>query len=551
MAAVSVVAQTQVKGEVEASAGYGNVTPWNGKVSMDISTPKLNIKPFFGIAGIQRYTSEDRVSMDYTFTGVMPLSLPLSVGSRFTSEYVGDRQGTAMEYGVEASYTLSDKDRLTASVKGTNQQQNQNGTTHEMLFNAGGAPMRGGDWTVSNPHLHENNLTATANYHRGNRQTKTQFDLDYSYQREYEDAERTMKATTLVNFTDFAHSQLQTNAETQRHNAKAQWRTAVQNHTIGWGARYENQLIAVDNRQWLDGSQVLDGHFTHSYHTAAAFAEYGFRYKSLLNVNAGIEYDYTRMDGRNLHDYIPRLSVMLHPAKASTFILIYGRRIIRPTLSYLNPDTIRGTFTKDYGNAHLTGIHASNFQLRYSYKSKPVDVNAFVQHIRSNDGFNGIWMERNGIRQYTWQNEGVRRAWALNADVRWNITEKTLLVAGGEVMWDKRVADAIHMQNANWGGRVNGMLQQVLPFGILARVDCAYSEGYTLDLYSNTGRSLRYGAEVEKSFLKGSRLKATLAYHHCQYPEMVITQGAYTGSLFDRNTNNHQAELRLAYRFAK
>ena len=107
------------------------------------------------------------------------------------------------------------------------------------------------------------------------------------------------------------------------------------------------------------------------------------------------------------------------------------------------------------------------------------------------------------------------------------------------------------MQNAHWGGRVNGMLQQVLPFGILARVDCAYSEGYTLDLYSNTGRSLRYGAEVEKSFLKGNRLKATLAYHHCQYPEMVITQGAYAGSLFDRNTNNHQAELRLAYRFAK
>ena len=491
--------------------------------------------------------------MDYTYTGVMPLSSPTSRGNHFTSQFEGDRSGTDLEYGVEMIYPLANTlgDKLTINVHGSNMHWRQQGTTFEMLTGGSGALLSSADWRVNNPSLHRNDLTASAHYLHTYTRTQGIFELDYSYQREAEDEERCLQAMRLTNFNAFAQSRLLTDALTQRHKVRAHRVLVKQAHTFGWGARYENQLITAGDRQWLDQAQTLDDHFRHALHTAAAFAEYWWRCTKGLDLHASLEYDYTHMEGRHLHDYIPHVSINYRPATSQDLSLSYSRRIIRPTLSLLNPARIRGSYTLDYGNPDLIGTHANTFELRYLYKPASAQVSATLRHMRADDGFNAIWMERDGIRQSTWQNEGVRRAWSLTGNARWTMAKRTTLQAEAEVMWDKRIAEAIHMENAHWGGKVGAALRQQFAHNIWASVDCNYSQGYTLDLYSHTGRTLRYGAEVGKSFLRERRLTATLSYHHCHYPDIVLTQGAYVGSLFQRSTSGHQAQVQLAYRFGK
>lgn len=544
-------AQVRLKGQLDANAGVGYATPWGGGVKFEINTPKLDIKPFFGIKGVTRYSSDEQVSMDYRYTGIMPLSSTTSQGNHFTSEYQGHRQGNEMEYGLELKYTLSKADQLTASFKGSNSKLSQSGLSQETLYDA---LISSGEWRVDNPLLHQNDMEVKAQYHHCKPLSDKIFNLWYSYQRTFEDEERNLEAIQLMNYSQFGKSQYLADATTQRHNVRAQWSRAG----IDWGVRYENQLIQSNDFQELFNMGVSDdtwyskqneNHFTHDYHTAGAFAKYSWTNHAGFFVSAGMEYDYTRMGEKNLHDYIPNANIEWQPTGRSSFILGYNRRIIRPTVSYLNPFNVRGAYTLDYGNPDLVGTHVNLFNLTYRLNTGAVELTTTLQHIRANDGFNAIWMERDGIRQYTWQNEGVRRAWSLTPELKWHATATTNLQAKVNVIWDKRVAEAIHMAKEHWGVTTGLALDQELPADFRLKLHCDYSEGNTLDLYSHSGRMLSYGGEIQHALTRSKQLMVTLGYNHLDTPKVVITQGGWIGSFFQRARHENMGSLSLSYKF--
>ena len=557
-------AQVRLKGQLDANAGVGYATPWGGGVKMEIYTPKLDIKPFFGIKGVTRHSSDEEVSMDYRYTGIMPLSSPTSQGYHFTSEYQGHRQGTEMEYGVELKYTLptAGLDQITASFKGNNSKLSQDGFSQEALHSNTGAFISSGNWHINNPLLHQNDMEVKAQYHHHSySKPQRTFNLNYGYQRISGDEERNLEAIQLMNYSQFGKSQYLADATTQRHNVRAQWNLA----DFGWGVRYENQLIQSDDFQELFNMGVSDdtwyskkneNHFTHDYHTAGVFAKYSWTNHAGFFVSAGMEYDYTRMGEKNLHDYVPSANIEWQPTGRSSFILGYNRRLIRPTLSYLNPFNVRGAYTLDYGNPDLVGTHVNLFNLTYRLNTGAVELTTTLQHIRANDGFCAIWMERDyplegryGIRESTWKNEGMRRAWSLTPELKWQATDKTTLQARANVIWDKRVAEAIHMAKEHWGYTVGLGLNQVLPADIRLKLHCDYSEGNTLDLYSHAGRMLSYGGELQCPVTRSKQLMVTLSYNHLDEPKVILTQGGWIGTLNQRARHENMGAISLSYKF--
>lgn len=549
---LAVQAQTNVRGTINANGGWGNVTPWGAEAKLDITTPKLNIKPFFGIKGITPSSSEERISMDYTYTGVMPFSQPAHQGNHFTSEYEGERKGLEVEYGVEMNYALSPNDGLTASVRGSYLGQDVDGSSQYALHDPSQSLLSSVTTHIASPNMKQHTLNVAAGYqHKFQRQGEL-LNIRYAYALTDGKENREETVTDINNFTTFtASNRLDIHSTTHEHTLQGDWlRPLGKHHALDVGARYQNRLLTSIDMQQLDGVTTLDETYRHRMNVGEVFAEYRYGTKT-INAVARMAYQYTRMQNRDLHDAVPMARVQWNINKNNSLALSYAMRIIRPNLELLDSAKIKGAYTESWGNDKLTGIHANAFSLVHTLRCNRLTLATTMTYTHVNDGFNAIWMEREGVRQTFWQNEGKRRAWSLSPDLKWEITDKTLLQARAEVMWDKRIAEAINTSHESWGGKVAGSVQQRFNYGITTRVDCEYSEGYTLDLYSKTGRSIRYGAEVEKSLLRDNRLKVALAYHHCHYPNMIITQGAYTGTLFRRSTNDHQAQLQLSYRIGK
>ena len=70
-------------GEAELCGGYGNKDPYASRLQLNLGEGKVVFKPFVGIKGLARHSSEQNLDEHYIFTGKMPLSE--TVGSQYYS----------------------------------------------------------------------------------------------------------------------------------------------------------------------------------------------------------------------------------------------------------------------------------------------------------------------------------------------------------------------------------------------------------------------------------------------------------------------------------
>ena len=268
----------------------------------------------------------------------------------------------------------------------------------------------------------------------------------------------------------------------------------------------------------------------------------------VVEADARVEYDYSRMNQKNLHDVIPQARFAYHIDAKNTLTASYAMRLVRPTLHYLYDDHVYGPYTEDCGNKELEGIHVNRVALAYELKTKKMDFTTTVAHTNVTDGFNAIWMEIDNIRYSTWGNEAVRKAIEITPEVLWRASERTKLKGSVTVLWDERIAYAIDMYNPNWGITGRAGWEQQLPLGFKLGIDAMVSKGNTLDVYSHEGINYAFGGDLERSFLN-NKLTATLAYEYKKLPVIEITQGAYTGSIYTRDHNPNMVKLALSYKF--
>lgn len=537
--AMGMTAQTKVEGEVTLGAGYGETAPYLGDVNLKINSGKFTIMPFFNIKGITPYNSTELSDINLTYS---------DSGNKYSQEQELQSKGYHMEYGAGIQYLHNDHNIFKASFEGGYLNKSVSGYRTENLLNLNGGLMCGVKSFLNYPTLNSLEMKVQASYLHKTQREGEQFMLKYTYELEKEDEDKCQELTETEGFNDYSLSHITGDIDIHSHEVLFDWkRPLAQHHILNMGVRYNHRYIISDDAQYLDGREWYDEVFRHRMQTAAVFAGYTLK-ANALDADVRVEYDYTRMQDKNLHDVIPQARLAYHLDTQNTLVASYAMRVIRPTLPYLVDCHTVTPYTVDYGNPELEGIHVNRMALAYELKTKRVDFTTTVAHINVTDGFNAIWFVKDNIRYSTWGNEGVRKAIEITPEVFWRASECTKLKGSFTALWDERIAYAINLRNPNWGFTGRAGLEQQLPLDIKLALNAMISKGNTVDVYSHEGLNYTFGGDLERSFLN-DKLTATLGYEYKKLPVIEITQGAYTGSIYTRDHNPNTVKLALSYKF--
>lgn len=537
--AMGMTAQTKVEGEVTLGAGYGETAPYLGDVNLKINSGKFTIMPFFNIKGITPYNSTELSDINLIYS---------DSGNKYSQEQELQSKGYHMEYGAGIQYLHNDHNIFKASFEGGYLNKSVSGYRTENLLNPNGGLMYGVKSFLNYPTLNSLEMKVQSSYLHKTQREGEQLMLKYTYELEKEDEDKFQELTETEGFNDYSLSHITGDIDIHSHEVLFDWkRPLAQHHILNMGVRYNHRYIISDDAQYLDGREWYDEVFRHRMQTAAVFAGYNLK-ANALDADVRVEYDYTRMQDKNLHDVIPQARLAYHLDTQNTLVASYAMRVIRPTLPYLVDCHTVTPYTVDYGNPELEGIHVNRMALAYQLKTKKMDFTTTVAHINVTDGFNAIWFVKDNIRYSTWGNEGVRKAIEITPEVFWRASECTKLKGSFTALWDERIAYAINLRNPNWGFTGRAGLEQQLPLDIKLALNAMISKGNTVDVYSHEGLNYTFGGDLERSFLN-DKLTATLGYEYKKLPVIEITQGAYTGSIYTRDHNPNTVKLALSYKF--
>ena len=213
--------QSKQEGEVELSGGYGNTAPYASRLQLNLGEGKVVFKPFVGIKGLARHSSEQNLDEHYIFTGKMPLSE--TVGSQYYSHQTTEAKGMMADYGFQFAYRPTTQQTLTVSLRGESLHKDERGTLAERLLAPDGAPLAKTRWRLDNPLLRSNHLEVGADYTcRFKRDDVT---LSYKYQRDRDEAERQLEALQLEGFSDFQATLTTADATVHHHDLRLIYNT--------------------------------------------------------------------------------------------------------------------------------------------------------------------------------------------------------------------------------------------------------------------------------------------------------------------------------------
>lgn len=536
-------AQTRPTGEVSVGGGYGHIDPYEASLRLDVDGRKVSFRPFFGIKGITPYSSRHIGEEDYTFTGKAPLSE--NAGNQYLSSSETQAKGIVTNYGFNLGLKLSRKHFLGIEFEGENLSRNESGSLKEQFMASGKDPVRT-NWTISNPLVNENMFAVGADY-RFSYSPKGKLQLRYNFKHQDEAEEKLLESIELQGFKDFSKSQVNADAKIDHHNLVLALNHRFAKLDLGFAARYENRLIRSNDVQRLDGKITLEDHFRHSYQTGAVRASANYLPVKSLKLFAEFEYAYTDMQGRSLNDFLPKAAVEWRPTDIFLLALRYDRLLVRPDFKFLNPAEIREPFALRQGNEDIVGLHINKASFTFDCKLPVVALHLDCGYSYSDDGINGIWIEKGNLRLYQWGNDGIRHAWNISPSVKITPAKTTEINALATFLWDIRIADSINMSHGNWGYSAHLDLKQGLPAGFGIKIFGDYSFGNTLDLYRRAGTAFNVGGSLEKDF--GKSLNCAIEGRFIRFGEEFISQGAYTGLCWLRPEHRFSVGLKLRYIF--
>lgn len=534
LAAGQAEAQCVVNGTFSAATGMGETAPYEGDVKLDVHMNNAQIQPYVSIKGISHSSSEQLDDRTYIYS---------KSGNKYTSSSDMKSSGFDLKYGVSILFPMRNEGMLKASFGANNLRKKTTGTWQEKLLQTDGTVLSDYLWNVNMPRQNSDGFSAGASYSLG------KLRLDYKFTHALQREGLDMECDGGFGGHGFNLYHRTTETTTNSHRATASYDISLgKQQTLTAGLSYLNDEAEREHVQQMGTADKETPAFSHSIQTASASLayKYGSRW---LRAMVRMEYSYTHMANdaakKNLNDVIPQVHLEWSMSSKDVLVADYRMIVKRPDIELLDPTKLYASHSEDYGNPNLEGIHINNFSLAYRTAFGRMNFSTTAGFILVEDGFNAIWMEKDNIRLNTWGNEGVRRAVSITPQLKWTSDKGTSVTTRATLLWDKRIARAIHMEKEHWGITAELGLNQTLPCDMELSVNGRYSKGNTIDLYSHETTSLKAGASLTKLLCK--RHKLTLAYDYNQNAKAIITQGAYTGSVYTRPDARNTVRLSAVF----
>jgi len=549
----------QVNGDFYLQGGLGTAQN-KSQLNLTFDHPYVTLKALVGVAGVDKETMNMQTDRSYTL---------LHNGELYQSSREVEYEGKSIFYGGGFKSNFSESHLFEGNISVANHRFEGTGSMSEW---------RSTYAVPSNRRLYDldmqkhdgNCLNADLSYLFRTQRKGEHLNVQYkvvSVSADIREAEENYYELNPVYRTSLQYTQ---DMKEVKHTAAIDWnRPLSDSQFLNVGFEYENRRIESEDHHESYSGMLTDSYINPSgfgytssidYKTQTEIYHVAYQLKlGSVVANLRADFHHAELPSVKLDDVVPTARLQWKPNASQTVIAQYGQRIIRPDFERLNPfKRILSEGEYAVGNMELRGIHVNNAALIYKYNKGSIDFGATLTHIFSNDGFNGLWYETSaGERYYAWGNEGKRRAWSVSPELKWQVLPLTTLSAKGQVIWDKRIADAISMAKEHWGATASLAVDQQLPsLPLSGNLHAAYSEGNTLDLYSHEGRSVNLGGSITCKPWKVFSLN--LAYDYKEYARTVITQGValpgpgfygWTGSEYRRPQSRHSLLASLRYSF--
>lgn len=496
----------------------------------------------------------DRMNLHYNASDSL---LGTGSGHRYFSDVNDVSRNLHALYGADLTIAMQKNHILSLSLEGTTDFERAFGKRTEYVLDKDGQQVSRVHGTYNHPNELQNELKLSADYTYRLRRPGETFSVGYQYRWENENAGVDQEIEESMGWSQYTRNVLEQKINYHYHHAHLDYCYPVaKGHLLDFGLAYDRRELSVRTEQEWDEVRILDTDYRHLTQYGGVHARYRLRLGP-VEAMARLEYRATRMQQRWLHDVLPTATIRYHIDTVHSLSAFYTIVLIRPEAQHLDSTRIEDAYTRTFGSDRLVGIHVHNVALTYRMKMDQTDFSTELRYLTTNDGFNAIWMERGDKRIYTWGNEGVRHAVSLTPKVESALGHTTKLHASATVMWDKRVAGAIHLENPNWGLRSNLRIDQLLfhrPSSSMGQVPLDlnlvmrgdYSYHNTLDVYSYAGHGGSLGADLK---LNIRSLSLSLSYSSIFKSGVYITQGAYMGQLIYLPGATHELSLNLSYRF--
>lgn len=552
-ATLNAFAQTEVHGDAQLTGNIGHGAPFEAVAKLDIHNKQLQLKPTLGYTRISHNGSAEVFNQE--------LILAPS-GHRYTGHFRSQDEGNRYVAGITGSYLFTPFTQVAFGLDFNRSLTQSIGSRAETLFTSA-SDIQTKYWGDTDSDDRKTTFGANATLRHTFSSNGDQLSVGYNHKSEELNSLSHFCGTGTPNdggLNNIFNRSLDLDIQTHNHSLQADYRHLFEGHShwLLMGLRYDQRDIDVSDYQQIDRHGRQED-FDHHLRTIAAFAEYHLTLPQRLDLTARLEYQHSQIDYRQdvgvdfaeddyslsniwhsmtdvesptryFNDVVPMFRARYTFNPSHNLTLLYAMRLIRPDAKLLLPGQFIEPFAITNGNPDLVSTHANNVQLTYGYTNQGLRFNTTLQHIFADDGFNAIWIVRDDLRNYTWGNQGIRRAWGLTPDLEWSLSPATKLNARATLLWDKRIAEAIHMAKEHWGITTHLAISQRIVKSLTANAYFDYSEGNTIDLYSHSGRANAYGIELDYDILRNNRLHASLAYHYTEYAPTIITQGMYTGT---------------------
>ena len=271
-----------------------------------------------------------------------------------------------------------------------------------------------------------------------------------------------------------------------------------------------------------------NGSLDYNQNIAASYFSYTLSTKKKYTIKAGARYEYTTIDatqtkegilsGIGIPSYgvlVPSINISKSLKGGTTLKIAYNRRIQRPSLQFLNPNTNASNPTNvTQGNPFLNPEFTNNYELTVNtfFKNTFLTTALFMRNTTGS-----IQSVRNAttnaegkpIILTTYENIGNENAYGMNLFGNVNLSNKLQLGGGTDVFYavlkNNNPNPVFNASNQGWviSGRIFGSYNLTKGWGIQT---FAFYRGNQVQLQGNQGGFGIYSLGLKKDFLnkKGS-----------------------------------------------
>lgn len=335
------------------------------------------------------------------------------------------------------------------------------------------------------------------------------------------------------------------------------------------GVKYIHRKNHSINDQEYFGVSKSHSDFRHITQVFSAYFDYRLKWRR-FGARAGLRYEFSRLSAKfedgsaepfasNLNDWVPNVALSYDINDANTLKLSYSTRINRPGISQLNPAVISTPTSVSSGNPDLVSAHHQSLNLNYNLVGRKLSLDLSTSYSFINNSIIPVQELIDGdILRSGYANEGKNRWFNIAAWANYSIGDKTSVMLNANINYGYSANPSLDIHASGWGGYGYLRVRQQLPWK-LTLTPYAHLYQSTPGLYSSAkfslGNNLRYGIDLQRSFLKENRLTVTLSIRRPFGKSPTITestphnngQSGYSRSYAYNNANI--VGIRIGYRF--